>query len=289
MTGFGGATSEDGRRNESRWISATAAFKGVRLQSQDLHVIAAAEAATVVEWRCSRLRSEKLHPVSDHKATFWAKVRREVRTGKLEELVDLAPKGKLFHLEVRLKAETQSVTLRLGSPAGFSRNAHVTAEGHGDEPPKAFREIAALLRKRSKERARTLWIISFLSAGFAPIAVQAVLKFAVALRSDPPQHANEAQLIMNDYVVPAAVIGAPTVFVLVGVVRWLTASSAIINPRFSRPDLHEFVSDGAKRVRLLYTREGYHDRTALVVATLGLLVALAGLIIAFFAWVSPIR
>ena len=213
------------------------------------------------------------------------KVSHRWEAESLDDLVEVAPKGRIFNFSIEATGSGSSIYVKIGNP----RSASMVLETRGDDLDPSFEEIVKVLR-RAEKRSQSF---HYLGVMFGPVA--AVLTPLTILdqvgnlglfydSSRPPHNLSVAVALA----MVALLVLLP---VSLAVWAWATSTSVRLKPRLDASSLTANIRAISRRPfsRLgnLYRADGLIEQKMLFATITSMLVAIGSLIIALLAWVFP--
>ncbi|AEB42608.1 hypothetical protein VAB18032_07430 [Micromonospora maris AB-18-032] len=239
-------------------------------------------------------------PEESSRASYWKTWTFETDT--LDELIDVSPKGRIFHFEIEATSSEGNVHLKVGGPHKKDRRLMLHGEASGSDVPGVFHKIATMLEPAEKRGTKLHYLGAFIGptmALYIPMLIFTLLWPGLGFFTDPPADAKDKPAL-------AVVASALALLILLplgmGIFSRITASSVTLRPRFDpsalKPEIDfasmprrflETVAAGLRWVASLYKHDELAQQKMLIATVTAAFFGIGSFIIATLAWLFPLR
>lgn len=245
--------------------SATARFRAARLVVDDLRKLEDELGTDEITWRMGAY--EKLSTWS------WRTVHSE--SSSLDELIEVAPKGRIYEFKIDAKVGEQNFVLDAAWPG--RRFLTLKYDGPGDELPEAYWNITALLKAAEKQGEK--WHYAGTAVG------PAVALFVPVLILDQVARLgwfyNETRPVQDEHIGSAVVWAVLSFFVLgsiaAGFWGWSTSSGVTLRPIIDTDSLVNRTIDGIiNAVKWIWSAHKVEDLNKQIMLLATVIAAICG-------------
>ncbi|MEU8158826.1 hypothetical protein [Micromonospora parva] len=251
-------------------VGASTRIRTLQLNADDVRSIEAALGGGTTTWRVgAQVADGKSYP-----RTVFSE------SSSLDELIAIAPKGRLAHFEVQHEDGKEILTLSVPGPN--ARLSLLTFEGPGEDVPDYFREIAFLLQQDERRGQKLHYVGLFCGPVLAITVPLGILDTVGRLGL----FYDETRPVGN---VSSAIISAVVVFlflapVCAGIWSWTTASFVALRPLIDAASLvrrmRDRVVSAAAWFRSLYRADELAEQKMLFATVTAMFFGIGAFIVA---------
>jgi hypothetical protein len=256
-------------------------FRSTRLNAKDLRAIAAEVGNAPQRWTCSV--AETL-AAPDHvrrrRLTEWT-------TTSLEDLLLVAPAGRIFHFEFETDVGGNSIRLVLGGPWSKTHRPRVSvSHGPGSEVSTLYSRITQAVHVSAK-RGRFWHTLSSFVYGAVVAAAVGLWLTIFRFYMNTPEHNQGAAVSAAAATVCTAFLIAISSPLWVEGFKRLTASSVKLKPSVVVRRTGSSVRRTWAWIRSLYSRDGNLEYKSYLATHMGWIFGAVSTVIAILAWLYP--